>query len=99
MNEEHLITREHLEAIGATTEGDVSALLTHLNETLEERVGVAISELLDEEKLKELVELQDKADDKVVGEWINDNVPDLQQIAEDERDILLGELADNASQL
>lgn len=99
MNEEHLITREHLEAIGAAIEGDVNALLTHLNDTLEERVGVAISELLEDDKLKELVELQDKGDDKAVGEWINDNVPNLQEIAEDERDILLGELAENADKV
>ena len=46
-----------------------------------------------------LAELQDKGDDKAVGEWINDNVPNLQEIAEDERDILLGELAENADKV
>lgn len=94
-----LITRAHLEEVGVNTDGDVDALLAHLNETLEERVGAAITELLDDDKLKELIALQDQENDEAVGEWIGENVPDLQQIAEDERDILLGELAENADEV
>lgn len=100
MNNQPLITEEVLIAAGINLEGkDLEAFLTHLNDTLEERIGTEITNVLSDDKLKELIALQDQGDDEAVGEWIGENVPELQQIAEDERDILLGELVENAEQV
>ena len=100
MNNQPLITEDVLTAAGVNLEGkDLETFLTHLNDTLEERIGTEITNVLSDNKLKELIALQDQGDDETTGEWISENVPDLQQIAEDERDILLGELVDNADKI
>ena len=94
------ITKQDLIDLGiAVNENEVEALLTHLNEQLEERVGVEITESLDDEKLAEFVELQETADDTKIGEWLQATVPELQAIVQDEIDILLGDLAENADGL
>jgi len=74
---------------------DVESLLAHLNEELEERVGAEITDTLDDTQLQALVQLQEKASEAEVGEWLKTNVPDFEQIISDETDILLGELAEN----
>lgn len=92
-----LITQQMLDDLGIDLgDQDVTSLLTHLNDTLDERVGEQITDSLDDDELKELLDLQDKGDDEAVSKWIEDNVPELTEIIEDERDILLGELADDA---
>jgi hypothetical protein len=53
--------------------------------------------MLDDDRLQELLDLQETADDAAVGDWLAKNVPELPQIAQDEINILLGEVADNAS--
>ena len=96
MNDQ-IITKQLLDEFGINLEGkDVGALLVHLNTTLDERVGTEITDSLEDDKLKELLELQETASDEQVGEWIEKNVPELQQITQDEVDILLGELAENS---
>lgn len=91
-----IITLAHLEQLGVNLEGEnVDALLAHLNESLEERVGLEITESLNDEQLKELVALQEDGSDEEVASWLEKNVPELQQITQDEVDILLGELAEN----
>lgn len=97
MDTQPLITKELLDEFGVELgDQDVTSLLDHLNATLEERIGAEITDSLDDTKLKELLDLQEKASDEEVGAWLEANVPELQQIAEDERDILLGELAENS---
>lgn len=94
------ITKELLEEYDIDTDGqDVDALLTHLNETLEERVGAEITDSLDEDMLAELLELQENGKDEEAGDWLEKNVPELKEIVQDEIDILLGELAENADSL
>lgn len=70
--------------------------LQHVNDTLDERVGTEITESLNDDQLKELLDVQEKGTDEEVGAWLDKNVPELQEIAQDEIDILLGELAENA---
>ncbi|HTJ73164.1 MAG TPA: DUF5663 domain-containing protein [Verrucomicrobiae bacterium] len=90
------ITENNLKAFGINLEGqDKTSLLAHLNETLQERVGTEIAALLDDTKLKELLDMQETATGEEVGNWLVQNVPELQQIVEDEIDILMGELADS----
>ena len=97
MNTPQYITKEAVLALGINLEGqDIDSLLTHLNETLEDRVGTEITESLDDTQLQELLKLQEDANDQEIGEWLEANVPEMKQIVQDEIDILLGELAENA---
>ena len=92
-----IITEDTLAQAGIDlSEKDVSALLGHLNTTLEERVGTEITASLNDAQLKELLEVQDSGGDEAVAEWMTKNVPELAEITQDEIDILLGELANNA---
>ena len=92
------ITKELLDDFGITLgDQDEASLLEHLNETLQERIGTEVAAMLDDDRLQELLDLQETADDATVGDWLAQNVPELPQIAQDEINILLGEVADNAS--
>jgi len=91
------ITEEIINELGINLNGqDIDSLLTHLNDTLAERVGTEITESLDDEQLKALLSLEETADEEKIGEWLDQNVPELKQITQDEIDILLGELAENS---
>ena len=95
-----IITRELLEQAGINLEGkDVDALLAHLNQTLEERVGTEVTTSLSDEQLQEMLEIQENGNDEQLVEWMSANVPELNEIAQDEIDILLGELAENAEDI
>ena len=97
---EPYITRELLEQSGIDLGGqDVEALLDHLNETLDERVGAEVASSLDDDKLKELADMQESGTDQQLVDWMQANVPQLGDITKDEIDILLGELAENADDL
>lgn len=92
-----IITRDLLEQAGINLENqDINALLEHLNQELEERVGAEITASLSDEQLKEMLDTQEHASDEQLAEWLTTNVPELEQITQDEVDIILGELAENA---
>lgn len=92
-----IITRDLLEQAGINLENqDIDALLDHLNQELEERVGAEITASLSDEQLKEMLDIQEHASDEQLAEWLTTNVPELEQITQDEVDIILGELAENA---
>lgn len=92
-----IITRETLEQAGVNLKNhDIDALLDHLNQELEERVGAEITASLSDEQVKEMLDIQEHASEDQLVEWMNANVPELDQITEDEIDIILGELAENA---
>lgn len=94
--QQNYITEDSLKTLGINLEGkDVASLLSHLNDTLEERVGAEITDALDDDQLKVLLDLQEKASDQEVGAWLQANVPEFEHIVQDEIDIILGELADN----
>jgi len=95
-----IITKALLDEAGIDLTGqDVDALLAHLNRTLEERVGTEITESLDDTQLDELLAVQENGSDEEVGAWLEKNVPELQEITQDEIDILLGELSENADSI
>lgn len=97
MNDSQIITKQLLDEAGIDlSDQDVDALLAHLNQTLEERVGTEITESLSDDQLKALLDVQETGNDEAVGAWLEQNVPELQEITQDEIDILLGELAENA---
>jgi len=94
------ITLDHLTQLGINLEGkDIDSLLKHLNDTLQERVGTEVTESLNDDQLKELLAVQENSNDEEVGAWLSNNVPELQEITQDEIDILLGELAENSDEV
>lgn len=100
MNNTPLITKEVLEEAGIDlNDQDVASLLEHLNATLEERVGAEVTNSLSDEQLEALVELQENGSDEEVAAWMETNVPELQAIAQDEIDILIGELNEESDAL
>lgn len=89
------ITQSTLETLGFDLSGeDVEELLEYLNDTLQERVGVEITQTLKEDQLKTLAAMQETASEKDLGEWLEENVPDMQKIVQNEIDILIGEIAE-----
>jgi hypothetical protein len=91
------ITKDSLLALGINlNDEDADSLIKHLNETVEERIGAEITESLDDAQLEELVKLQDTASEEELGKWIVAQVPEYQQIVQDNIDIVIGELAENA---
>lgn len=94
------ITKKLLLSVGINLDAnEEEKLLVHLNETLEERVGIEITDSLDDNQLEELAKLQESGDDEATQAWMTINVPDLHEIIKDEIDILLGEIADNTDNL
>ena len=94
------ITKKLLLSVGINHDAnEEEKLLVHLNETLEERVGIEITDSLDDNQLEELAKLQESGDDEATQAWMTTNVPDLHEIIKDEIDILLGEIADNTDNL
>lgn len=95
-----LITEDTLVAMGIQlSEEEMKTLVQHANETLNERVGADVIESLDDEKLEEYLALQQGGDVDKASSWLTENVPELKEIVENERDILLGELAENAESI
>jgi hypothetical protein len=95
-----IITRELLENAGINLDGkDVDALIDHLNQTLEERVGAEITNSLSDEQLKEMLDLQENGSDEQLFDWMNLNVPEMDEMVHDEVDIIIGELAEESDSL
>lgn len=75
------------------------ALRAHMEATLQERVGLALVELLDDAEVEELVKLTEQGDQAALTAWLGDHVPDYPQVVQDEIDILLGDVAENSNNL
>lgn len=94
-----LLSRKFLDDIGVKLdEQTYQALSEHYEETLNERVISEIVDELNEGQLKELEALK-AADEGLLQEWLAVNVPQLNEIIEDEITVLLGELAESSDQL
>jgi len=78
---------------------DEASLLNELNTTYQERVGLAIFDLLNDEEAEALIALQEHGNDKVIADWIGVNVPEYQEVVEDEYTLLVAELADKVPAL
>ncbi|HMR72730.1 MAG TPA: DUF5663 domain-containing protein [Candidatus Saccharibacteria bacterium] len=93
---EQIITKELLLKLDTELNGEqLDQLVEHANATLHERIGAEVTSSLNDEQLTEYLSLGDDAAKASV--WLMENIPDLKEIIEDERDILLGEIADNTS--
>ena len=93
-----IITKSQLNTIGIKLPDDqIEALIQHVEDTVNERIGEEIVDSLDDDQLKNLVRLQDSgASDNEVTQWIKERIPDYDEIIEDNVRIVLGELVENS---
>jgi hypothetical protein len=73
---------------------DEVSLLDELQATLQERVGLAIFDLLDDTEAEALIALQEHGNEKVIADWIATNVPDFEEVVADEFNLLVMDLVD-----
>ncbi len=93
----NLITIETLHDLGIhKSEAEEAALVAHFQETLNERVGANIIDVLDDDQATQLVELTELGDAEKTLAWLQETIPEFDQIVQNEYEILLGELAENA---
>lgn len=90
------ITKDDLSRIGITlNDHEADALLQHANDTLQERIGVEITNSLNDRQIDQMLSLQEENNEQRLQDWLTVNVPNLQDIVIDEIDILLGEIAES----
>jgi hypothetical protein len=91
-----LFTQDFLTNLGVSLSlEEQQALSDYTEEVLRERVIEEVIDSLEEGQAEQLSSLADDS----LQEWLVLNVPELQSIVQDEVDILLGELAEQADQL
>lgn len=75
-----------------------AAFATHFEDTLSQRIIDEIIDTLDEARIVEFNQMQDASSEQL-WQWVQVNVPELPEIIQEEVDILLGELAENAEHI
>lgn len=93
-----IVTKAQLNSIGINLpEDQMQTLIQHVEDTINSQIGEEIVESLDDDQLKELVQMQDNdAPAEEIDAWIRARVPEYDEIIEDNVAIVLGELADNS---
>lgn len=93
-----IVTKAQLNSIGINLpEDQMQALIQHVEDTINSQIGEEIVESLDDEQLKELVQMQDNdVPAEEIDTWIRERIPEYDEIIEDNVAIVLGELADNS---
>lgn len=71
-------------------------LASELSDKVDEGIGTEIVTALTPEDAQVLADMQDNATDEEIGDWISQRVPDLADIIEDHRDIVLGDFAETS---
>jgi Protein of unknown function (DUF5663) len=89
------ITEDILIESGIDVAGqDVAILLDELNEQLNDRVGAAIVENLDDEQMATLADMQDDdASDEAIDTWLNAHLPNFEDIVQEQVELVLSEYA------
>lgn len=93
-----IVTKAQLNSIGINLpEDQMQTLIQHVEDTINSQIGEEIVESLDDDQLKELVQMQDNdAPAEEIDAWIRARVPEYDEIIEDNVAIVLGELANNS---
>ena len=93
-----IVTKAQLNSIGINLpEDQMQALIQHVEDTINSQIGEEIVESLDDDQLKELVQMQDNdAPAEEIDVWIRARVPEYDEIIADNVAIVLGELANNS---
>ena len=87
------IDPSEIKALGlGLSEEQETALMKALQPVFEQRIAIALMELLDEKSAEELKKLAEANNPPVLGEWIESHVPDYQDVIDDEYDILIGDI-------
>lgn len=94
----NLLPKDFLQSIGIDMDdATYQVFAEHFDETLSQRIIDEIIDTLDETQIAEFNQLQNSGDQ--LWQWVQANVPELGEIIQQEVDILLGELAENAEHI
>lgn len=85
--------------LGSLPEEDKKAMLAHIYETLEMRVGVRLAEQMTNEQLKEFEALIDANDEAGALKWLETNFPNHKDVVADELNKLKAEITAAAPQI
>lgn len=94
-----LLTQPFLASIGVNLDvSTTESFNQHFEDTLSERVISEIVDTLEPNKIEDMLAIQDAGDEKLQS-WLQQNVPDLTEIIEQEVTILIGEIAESSDQI
>lgn len=85
--------------LGSLPDSEKSALLTHIYETLEMRVGMRLADQMSEEQLNEFEKYFEAKDDAGAFHWLETNFPNYKDIVQDEFNKLKDEVKQSAAQI
>lgn len=85
--------------LGALPENEKGALLTHIYETLEMRVGMRLADQMTNEQLDEFEKYFEAKDDAGAFHWLETNFPNYKDIVQDEFNKLKEEVKNSAPQI
>ena len=75
---------------------EANVVLSHVYETLELRVGIALARRMTNAQLNEFERLIDAADEEGALKWLEAEFPDYRDVVGDQLEIVTAELADVA---
>lgn len=94
-----VITKQFIDSLGVSIDAEHHALLEqHFEETLDDRIIKELVHELTDDQLEELALLRQSSTDDV-QRWLAANVPDLEEIIEEEMQLLIAELIENKDSL
>lgn len=85
--------------LGGLPADDKKAMLNHIYETLEMRVGMKLAEQMTNEQLDEFEEYIKRNDEAGALNWLETNFPDYKQVVADELEKLKAEIKSAAPQI
>lgn len=85
--------------LGALQPADKKAMLMHIYETLEMRVGMTLAQQMTEAQLTEFEVFIDTNDEPAALRWLESNFPGYKQVVADELEKLKGEIKSQAPQI
>lgn len=85
--------------LGSLPPQEKNAMLRHIYETLEMRVGMKLAEQMSNEQLDEFEGFIDRNDEAGALKWLETNFPDYKQVVADQLDKLKEEIKASSSQI
>ena len=85
--------------LGSLSPDDKRAMLGHIYETLEMRVGMTLAQQMTNEQLDEFESFIDSNDEAGALKWLETNFPNYKQVVADELEKLKSEIKSQAPQI
>ena len=85
--------------LGSLSTEDKRAMLGHIYETLEMRVGMTLAQQMSNEQLDEFEKFIDANDEAGALKWLETNFPDYKKVVANELDKLKSEIKSSAPQI